>query len=343
MPMTIHFAGSEPADFKINTGLYGDTDSADFRADYCRSACKSGDGTVSANTYLGIATGLSSLWLSARIRQGLSASATMQPFFRLRGALADLLQLAWTYTGSAFLPQLSVVNAGTASVVATGTKAYSSGTSWSSGVNGAVAKIDIAIDFTAAGSVLVYLDGDLALSYAGDLPTLCGAAAATISEVRLGSATTAGSYGSITLSEVILADEDTRALAVATLCPTGAGTYAEMDGTYAAIDDEALDGAAIASAAAGQTSTFAVRNLPGSSELVKAVVMHADVATAAGGPQSVAPALYTHATLKLGVFATPAVNTATHLVQVFATNPATTAAWTRDEVDALEIGIQSGS
>jgi hypothetical protein len=93
-----------------------------------------------------------------------------------------------------------------------------------------VYKLDFYMDYGVSGVAIVYIDGVEVVRYEGDL-TISG-----ISNFNRAWCRGFGS-GSHFVSEIIIADEDTRLMSLKTMKPTADGDVNEWNGTYANIDE----------------------------------------------------------------------------------------------------------
>jgi hypothetical protein len=210
-------------------------------------------------------------------------------------------------------------------------------TSSASVPSGVLSKIDVFVNFAAAGSLQLYVDGTLVLSYSGDLTT---DSVTSLAGFALGH-TDNTSYW----SEVICADTDTRGLSLATLAPSANGNSFTFDsGSVSSINETTLDDATlISSGTAGQLAQFTV----GSSGItgnpaVKAVCVTARAAKGGSGPQNAKMSVRTGGADYLsGSLALPA--SLGRIQGVFTTNPGTSAPWAPTELTAagFNVGIQS--
>lgn len=208
--------------------------------------------------------------------------------------------------------------------------------------SGVLQKLDIQVNYSAAGSVNVYLDGTLIISYSGDVTT---DSATGLSGAVLGACAFPMSGGANHWSEVICADTDTRGLSLVTLAPNGNGnTFSFDSGSYTSINETTLDDTTlISSGTAGQLAQFTIGSAgitgnPG----IKALAVTARAAKGGTGPQNAKASARTGgANYASAAIALPAA--LGRIQGVFTTNPATAAPWSASDLTAagLNIGIQS--
>ena len=141
-------------------------------------------------------------------------------------------------------------------------------------------------------------------------------------------------------SEVIVADLDTRGMKLKTLEVTGAGTETGWTGVYTDVNAvDSTDVTVMSADAADAMQTFALADLPEAfSGHVHAVVTQAR-GVADGSPGSIQHVLRSGGSNHVG--ATKALAAIGPTMQVWATDPATAAAWTEGGVNALEAGVKS--
>lgn len=148
--------------------------------------------------------------------------------------------------------------------------------------------------------------------------------------------------GNGSFSEVVFADEPTMRLNLATIYPNAAGDTNTWDsGTYASVDEMAADtGDFTESGTAGQLLLANVTDLPATAETPQNVQVTVLAAKGTTGPTKIALAIKTHGTVYYsGEFSlTEAYAAYSYIWNV---NPNTSAAWTRAEITALQIGYES--
>lgn len=141
------------------------------------------------------------------------------------------------------------------------------------------------IGYGAAGTVNVYIDGTLLFTYSGDLSV---SGITNLDSVYLVGASQAGG-GPWYVSEVIVANEDTRLMSLYTLAPTGAGEANAWNGSYASIDEATTDDTDVVfTDTAERDAQFALSDLPAGTFMVKAAKVVARAAKGATGIGSLA-------------------------------------------------------
>lgn len=199
-------------------------------------------------------------------------------------------------------------------------------------------KIDLSVDYKVAGRVKLYLNQTLYIDYSGDVTA---AGATTLNNLIFGSQ---GSANSLYVSEIIVADEDTRPLSVKTLAPNATGDVTGWaSGGWAEIDDTtASDSDLAVSDTAGQVLAVNATGMPsGSSGLsVRAVKSVALAARGSTGPSKLALGVRQSST---NGFATgQTLDTGYGVVSTtWATNPVTGAAFTSTEIENLQLAYRS--
>lgn len=142
-------------------------------------------------------------------------------------------------------------------------------------------------------------------------------------------------------SEVMVADEDTRGLRVATLQPDGNGGETAWDGVFSDIIDR-NDGRAISSDTAAQREswTLSAYNGPASPTAVRGVFNQLWAHAGASGPTQVDPFVRIGgANYDIGVPVAP--DFSTPVIGEWATNPATGVDWVGGDFATLEAGVES--
>jgi hypothetical protein len=144
-------------------------------------------------------------------------------------------------------------------------------------------------------------------------------------------------------SQMIVQDTTTIGFRLGTCVPTGAGSTSSWTGTYASIDETVYaDGDFISSGTAAQVSTFAQTPIPSlTGYVVRAVGVSARAKRGAAGPQNIRLTLRSAGTnyfsgsdIAVGFGYAP-------VQTIWATDPATSAAWVNTAVATLEPGVKS--
>lgn len=206
-------------------------------------------------------------------------------------------------------------------------------------VNNTRVMYDVEITLGPSGSVKLYRDNVLYIDYSGD--TVGDTGATTIDKVRL-----APLYGysssKSSLSEIIIADEDTRDMRLFYKAVNAAGSSSGFTGAYTDVDEvNASDADFISSNTADQISTFNLPDPPAGPLEVKAVAVCGRARRGTTGPQNLQYALRVNGANYTGTSIT--LDTAfQHTAQQFwHTSPDTASAWTRSEFDNIEVGVKS--
>jgi hypothetical protein len=277
----------------------------------------------------------STVWLHAQ--QGNSGNGNLtvsnQQMMRLLdGSVARILVRG---TGTAGQLKISKRNsAGTITDLVTS----SSGnfTSLSSGTT----SFDLAVVYGTSGSATLYADGMQIATYSGDVTT---DGATTLDGAEL-----AGQQGTFFLywSEMIVADEDTRSMALWTIAPQAAGnTQSWTPNTVGNINEVVInDATLISSSSNNQVSEWTTpTSAPSGAWAVKAIVQEARVQVGATGPQHFDWVVRTASTdYTAGVSNAPSPGFANFSNYRWATNPNTSAAWAiTDITTGFNLGIKS--
>jgi hypothetical protein len=179
----------------------------------------------------------------------------------------------------------------------------------------------------------MYLNGVQHVTYTGDIAVLSQTTLDIIWCMRTGN-----NYGYI--SELILADEDTRTLSLKTLAPDAAGTTNTFTGAYTAIDDVTLDYSDIIySTANDQEFQANLTGMPTGDFTVRGVKVAIRAAAGAGG-QDAQFGIRTNSTTYLSADLSLTSSWETEEVY-YSTNPNTSARFTGSEIDALQLAVKS--
>lgn len=330
----IFFVGGEDHDFTKNGICAVDTaTTAARRTANTRCGLRVGPGASVPDAWTATLTSpQASFWLTARFFNN-TGYGPGQEFMTLRDA-AGVKRIAIVINSSANGLQLQKRDAVGAQTNLAGTTFVPFGS--------AVQKFDVFVNYAASGSVLVYADGTLVLSYTGNVVT---DSATTLSAFSLGGVHTNAAVACY-WSEVIASDNDTRFMSLITLAPAANGNTNNWDvGTVGNINEVTLDDTTvITSGTAGQLAEFTV----GSSGVtgttpIKAVCISARAGKGVSGPQNAKFAVRTGSADYLTSAIALQAGSVARIQGVFATNPATGSAWTNADLTAagFNIGIQS--
>jgi hypothetical protein len=201
----------------------------------------------------------------------------------------------------------------------------------------------IDVNYVGAGWVRVYRDNDLAGEFVGD-PRVGGST--TVSDARIQNPNTAGSWAEAGFWGIIFGDEDTRGMKLSTLYLNANGdTNTFSSGNYTALDEQGEGGADfMESLVAGQKYVANCLDTPavlGASPLVHSLVLKTRAVGAAagsGGPTKHRQLVKTGGTEYQGASKTPSAVTVTLSTDTFTTNPGTGLAWTKAQIDAVQLG-----
>ena len=190
------------------------------------------------------------------------------------------------------------------------------------------------VDYGAAATVTVYVDGVQALTFTGDVRI---ASLTSVDTVAL-----FGDSGSskVVFSELIVADDDTRDMRLATLVPASTGDTT-FTGNHTTIDDSALNLEDSAFANVNDAAMLVgLGSLPAGSLSVKALHIVARAAKSSGSTPTKLALGVKSGTVDDGTGQTllAAHKTYTRLMNV---NPVTSAAWTRAQVNAMNVQLKA--
>lgn len=325
--MSIIYCGGEMEDVTTVGTVAPTTTATTYRSAYARMALDvAGSATWGANYARAAFTPSSLVGVTARMYS--SAFSANNVFF-------------WLATGGAARLRLKV-NSSTPSTITlesyNGTSATTLAASTLTIAGAALIRLDVLVDYQAAGRVRVWADGVLFIDYSGN--TAAGGGTA-LDSANVGSL---NSSGPARWSEIIVTDgEDPRPLSLKTLNPNGAGDVSEWVGDYTTIDDvTASDTDTASSAVAGQILTTESTGMPagGSGEAIRMVKIVASALRGAAGPQK----------LQIGVKSgssygwSPDLTLDTGYTSVshtLTTDPATGSAFLREAITALKFAMKS--
>lgn len=335
--MAILFVGGERESLiTASSSVVESTQTGTFDTNYCR--CSMALGIAQSQDYVAtpnLASNETDVWIHFEyiIDGSLQATGTAaHPWLMFHRALAEVV-FRFNVTGHSTSTGLTTIQA-----------QYYNGSAW----------VDTGASFTVGRAAIMrwdahvvcggasqstcdlYLNGVLHSSY-----SWTNAYATGIQHVRIGKQSyslTVTSY----VSQVIFATEDTRSMRLATIAPTGAGTYSEGTGTYSDIAETVLnDSNGWTSATADQKFSWNFADLS-QTMAIKAVVLSSRVSRSDTGPQAMRGFMRSGAGVET-FFSPYTLSTALECKQtIMATNPETGSAWgVASAVNDLEFGFQS--
>lgn len=203
-------------------------------------------------------------------------------------------------------------------------------------LSGVVHKVDVQlINYGGAGTINVYLDSTLLMTYTGDI-SISGVTG--FDSVMLYGTSAGGYFG---VSEIIVADEDTRTMSLVACGPTGAGDANTFTtGTYAEIDETTnSDLDVMSDNTNGHAAQVAIIDLPAGTFSIKHVAVKARAVQTGSAVSK----------LKLGVRSGATTNVDSSqtapgywgiLERNMATNPITASKWQQSEIDSLQMAFE---
>lgn len=195
--------------------------------------------------------------------------------------------------------------------------------------------IDLYIDGNSAtGTAKLYIAGTLRLTVAStDLSPV-----ASITAVRSYGINTASGHN---ISQVIIADEPTIGMRLATYYPSGAGATGDWTGDYTSVDEAVLNDADfIYSGTNGQVELFTGTGPALTGYVVRAVGVYARAKKGASGPSNLQLAIrvngttYTSSSKALDVGYSAYGN-------IWSQNPDTTADWLVSQISSVQFGVKA--
>lgn len=345
--MTALFRGAEDMHFSPIAVPISDTTVGRFRAGYARCALQSANPVAasrsapSPNQVLGRGWRIPSsygivagnFWFTARIYNGPSDTVGGSGQFWNALSAGDVCRLQlrrpgnFSFSGTPTFDLIKVDAAGNSTFLATSTGAL---------VTNAVTKIDINLNYSTNGFFRLYADGDLILSYTGDVTT-DGVTALT--GIDLGSWSTANN-GYTDWSEVIWDTTDTRSMGLVTVAPTGAGSLQQWTGTFSDVTQITNNDLSFNSAgSAGLEQLYNNNSLPTGEFSIVDFTSTARAATS-GTPAHYDFELVTHAATYDSPNQAP-ISSLSLQYYFWTTNPNTGLPWTISEINVLQQGMKS--
>lgn len=325
--MTILWMGGEDIDFPNGSAAQVNTSGSSFRSGYARCSLTMTTAPTFCNRGNSFPGGtVTSAWLHFYLLYQSSGTSSLMAGFGLNSG----------GTGGVYVGNDST----TATKIAiwkwdgtTKTKlATESGTSLTS-----ARKIDMQIiNHGATATVNVYVDGVLAVTFSGST-VITGFANFDCVAIGPGG-------GNAFISEIIVADADTRTMNLVTLAPNANGDVNNWTtGTFSSINPTTINDAnVIAVNTTGQDFQANLIDLPAGSFSINAVKVIARTEVTAGStPTGVKLGVKSGGTVDVGSLNTPGA-AFTNLERLMTTNPVTSAAWTQSDVNALQIDLRSG-
>ena len=327
---TVLWAGSEDVDFPNGAAACTNTTAGRFRSSYARAtayAC-SGGTYATSNAFAGGA--VTSVWLSARTFLygccmsnngakliGLAKSGTNSSLWIGLAAGSSSILALWKYDNTTWT-QLAAESSGT----------FAADT---------ITKLDMqVISYGGSATVNIYTNGgaSVRVTYTGNV---VAGTASTLDSVII---TNSGNTGFT--SEVIVSDLDTRSLSLVTLAPSLAGTSNAWTGAFTDVNETTIsDATLVSTTVSGNNFQCNLTDLPAGSFSIQGVKLVARSMKAGAGITSVAPGIYTSATVNVPT-ATALSTTWTSVETLYqGTNPVTSSNWTSGDINGLQLNLQS--
>lgn len=198
-------------------------------------------------------------------------------------------------------------------------------------------KVDVYVEgIGASKNIKVYLEGTLLIDFTGD--TTLG----SVTDLNQIVLRNDGGAGSNYFSEIIVANEDTRALRLVTLIPNAAGDDLWVGGAYTDVDEIATSDADLAYTNTNDDDfSMNLSTIPTGTFRVRAVMESARVVmTGDSTPQGIALGVKSGGSYDYGTKQNLSTGWNTYQ-RLMTTNPVTTNEWTQAEIDALQINLRS--
>jgi hypothetical protein len=330
--MTILFCGGEDIDFQnqVGSGITVSTSGGTFRSGYARCTIKcavAGNATVRSNAFPGGA--ITSAWLHFMADNTFSWNSA-----------AMLLGLANTAAGNGSGIYVGANSSGKLTLYKwDGTTLTSLASGTSTLATNTVLQFDMHLaSYGGSSTVAIYVGGSSTaeVTYSGST---------AISGVsNLDCVGLAGNALSTAMSEIIVADADTRAMSLVTMAPNAAGDNNNWTaGTFSSINPTTINDANVISVnTTAQDFQANLIDLPSGSFSIGAIKVAARAQLTAGAtPTQLKVGVRTASTNYPGTALTPATGAWTTLESFLATDPATSAAWLQSVMNALQLELQS--
>jgi len=327
--MSIIWCGGEPIDFKKNTvaSLKFGNSSTYYRPSMSRGGIQLGDGggPYYSNTFTPVSSGI---WLHWFMYHQSIAAIDVDCF---------PISLCNSVTGDAI-----GVGFDTNEYWSIGKRTSDGTVTWfvsenSKTFNGDCIQYDLHIDtYGSNGIISFYVDGHLLLTYSGDIRV---GTTTNFDQVML---RVLDNNWSTFISEIIVADEDTRLMSLKTLAPNAAGDTNQWTGAYTDIDDIiANDADTVYTNVVEQDVQFNLTGMPAGNFICKGVKIIAR-STDSTGDTGMQMGIKTNGAVHLGD--TIILEGTWNQYEVFYDqNPETISQFTPVEIDALQLAFKSKS
>lgn len=325
--MTILFAGSEIGDFVEEGALTNDSTSTRISTDNVRAGILIDNGTDAISA---VVAAQSEFWVSWGWSLVTTSALSGTYGFQLRDAAGT--QYVRIHTSATNSQTYNVQYWNGSTWVTLGTLNLAQNT---------LIRPTVAVKRHATDGFIKLFNGNsLVAEVTGDTTGMLPAGG--ITTARFG---WQGNSGSCTFSEVIIADEDTTSMRLATIAPTADGAHTAWTGTFADVDEIGRNAAdMIFSGTAGQMESFVMSDVNATAmgtRVVRALVVATHMRRGTTGPQN-CNALFRIGAVDYESASFGTINTNAQSRQAIVENsPATSVAWTKTEIDGMEIGLKS--
>lgn len=216
-------------------------------------------------------------------------------------------------------------------ILASGSLSFTNGTD--------LRKLDInIINYGISGTVNVYINGIRHITYTGDIRPVYGAT--TLSKIKL-YLCVYRNYGA-NVSEIIVADEDTRLMRLKTLVPSADGDTNDWTGAYTNVNETTLsDSTIITSPSADNTFNANLTGMPAGTFQIKAVKIATRMTTGPSGI-GIQSGIKTNGNTYLGS-TKQAIGYWETKEELYSINPDTGVQFTDAEIESLQIAHKTVS
>ena len=331
--MTYLFIGGEDHDFtKLGGCVVNTATTAARRTAYARCSLEV-DSTSATDGWQGaFSAPASTFWFTGRVYHNNCGPGTLGDIFSVLDGTTRRLVLKMSASNGKY-QLIKRTAAGTNTTLATAAPNIPPNVLY---------KLDLFVDYGAGGRVQLYADGTLLIDYSGDVTT---DGATALSGFVLGSVAGSGAttYASL-WSEIIAATQDTRALSLVTLPPSGAGATWAWTGAYTDLNEVTTNDATLCTSANPDETALVAVNTAGitGNPAVLAVCVSARAQKGGTGPQNGQLVVRTGGNDYPGG-AQPLPAALARIANVWESNPATAGPWAPGDLTAagFNIGIKS--
>lgn len=321
--MTFYFAAGEMCGYVPSDSTTTENTGTSFRnTNFARTAILCGEGSPSQYAQSETLSLPDEFWIHFDVFRGTTFSPPSQRVMTLTAGASEVLRM---YSSDSACYVDALIGGVWTTIIS----------SFSVANAAQLQTFDVYVDGNSAtGSVKVYVSGTLR----GDSGSVDLTSVAGITNHRCYGVNTAS--GNL-LSQVIIADEPTIGMRLATYYPAGAGSTSDWTGDHTLIDEAVLNDADfIYSATNGQIELCTGTGPALTGYVVRAVGVYARAKCGAGGPQNLQFALRANGSNYFSSSKALDVGYEAHGA-IWETNPDTTNDWLTSQLAALQFGVKA--